>query len=160
MLRVTILGSSQGLHSAFLLALIREFGGRSVGISAKPSFPPQDKRDRTCLATLGVTTVPSGSTTTKNCFTGLVIRDCSPLSPVMEKSSLAIPDRIKLPNEILCRIIEIAKRIAATIRDNRIKNILYKVSTANRADWMQDRFVVWTRFAVIHLFGYATNEIR
>jgi hypothetical protein len=53
----------------------------------------------TCPATLGVTIVPSGGTTTKNGFNGPGVAECSALSPLMEESSLAISDRIKLPNE-------------------------------------------------------------
>jgi hypothetical protein len=47
----------------------------------------------------------------------------------MQNSSLAFPDRVKLPDEILCRIIEIATTImvTATIKDKRIKTILSKV---------------------------------
>jgi hypothetical protein len=90
----------------------------------------------TSHATLGVTIVPSGSTTTKNGFTGLVIRDRSERSPVLDKSP---------PNQIRCRTLGIATTIAATTRDIRKKVILSQVCTAYRADWMQDRFVVWTR---------------
>jgi hypothetical protein len=59
----------------------------------------------------------------------------------MEESPLQIPDRVKLPDEILCRIIEIATTImvTVTIRDNGIKTILSQVCTAYRAAWMQDR---------------------
>jgi hypothetical protein len=122
MLRVAILGPSQGL---LLTSLGRD-----------PRFPrairrhftkPRIQTDRyTCPATLGVTIVPSGSTTTKNGFIGPGVADCSALSPAMEKSSLAIPDRIKLPNEIRCRIIEIATTTPATATDNRNKTILHK----------------------------------
>jgi len=72
---------------------------------------------------------------------------------------LAIPDRISLLNEIRCRIVEIAMRIAATIRDKRIKTILYKfvrltVQIGCRIALSFDTL------ADIRLSGYATNEIR
>jgi hypothetical protein len=107
------------------LALTRDFEERYAAFPTAVSTAKQTDR-YTCPATLGVTIFPSGSTTTKNGFDGLGVADCSALSPLMEKASLAIPDRIKLPNEIRCRIIEIATTIAAMIRDNRIKTILYK----------------------------------
>lgn len=58
----------------------------------------------------------------------------------MAESSFAIPDRIKLPDGLLCRIIEIATMIMATVMigDNRITTILLQVCTACCADWMQD----------------------
>jgi len=54
----------------------------------------------------------------KNCFTGLVVRDCSLATAI---SSRATPEPAKLPNEEW--IIEIATAIAATIMDKRIKTI-------------------------------------
>jgi hypothetical protein len=45
----------------------------------------------------------------------------------MGNFSLAIPEPAKLPNELWHRGTEIATAIAATIMDNRIKTILYKL---------------------------------
>jgi hypothetical protein len=74
-----------------------------------------------------------------NGFNGLDVTDCPAFSTETETSSLTIPDRIKLPDEIPCRIIEIETTIMVTItiRDNRIKTILSQVCTAYRAGWMQ-----------------------
>jgi hypothetical protein len=80
----------------------------------------------TSPATLGVTIVPSGSTTTKNGFTGLDAAGCSALSSSMEKSSLVIPERVNPPNPMRFRIREMATRMAATITDKKIKTIFYK----------------------------------
>jgi hypothetical protein len=106
--------------------MIRDFGGRIRRHFTNRRF------DRKTNGPLHLsrhplrTIVPSGSTTTKKGFNRSGVADCSALSSVIEKSSLAIPDRIKLPDELLCRIIEIATTIMATvtIRDNRIKTIL------------------------------------
>jgi len=70
---------------------------------------------------------PSGSTTTKNCFIGTEGLDCSARSLAMKKSSLATTEPVMVPNQIRCRTLGIATTIAATIRDNRNKNIVYKV---------------------------------
>src|ERR1700677_2640124 len=78
-------------------------------------------------APLGVTIVPSGSLTTKNGFNGLGVADSRALSPEMETSSLAIPDRIKLLDGVRFRLIEIAATIPATVMDDRIKSILSTV---------------------------------
>jgi hypothetical protein len=73
--------------------------------------------------------VPSGNATTKNGLNGLSVADCSALSPEMENSSLAFLDRVKPPDEILCRIIEMATTImvTATITDSRSKIISSKI---------------------------------
>jgi hypothetical protein len=77
-------------------------------------------------ATLGVTIVPSGSTTTRNCFNGLGVADCSAHSLAMERSSLTIPERVHPSDTMRFLIFGLAKRMAATITDIRIKAILYK----------------------------------
>jgi hypothetical protein len=76
----------------------------------------------------------------------------------MEKSPLAIPDRIKPPNPMRFRVLAITTTIAATITDNRNKTILYKlvrlaVQIGCRINCHLDTL------ADIDLFGYATNEI-
>jgi hypothetical protein len=120
--RLAILGVVSGLLLTFL-AMTRAFGFDPWAIhKTVVSITELDRY--TSSVTLDVTIVPSGSTTTKNFFIGLGVADCSARSLAMEKSPLAIPDRIKLPNEIRFRIIGIATTIAATITDNRIKTIL------------------------------------
>jgi hypothetical protein len=69
----------------------------------------------TCPATLGVTIVPSGGTTTKNGFNGPGVAECSALSPLMEESSLAISDRIKLPNE---KVVFLLSSLSAAAYEN------------------------------------------
>jgi hypothetical protein len=119
------------------LAVTRELRRTPSSFNKAPVFDHKNKFDRYDRpATLGETIVPSGSTTIKNGFTGLVIRDRSERSPVLDKSP---------PNQIRCRTLGTATTIAATTRDIRKKVILSQVCTAYRADWMQDRFVVWTR---------------
>ena len=75
-------------------------------------------------ATLGLTTRPSGSTTTKNCFTVPATLNFAERSFAMEKSPLAISERVRLPNEMWRRIFEIANTIAATITDNTNKTMI------------------------------------
>ena len=79
----------------------------------------------TCPATLGVTIVPSGSTTTKNFFIGPAILDCSTCSLVLEESFRTTPERVHPPDAMRFRILGMATRIAATITDKRNKAILY-----------------------------------
>jgi hypothetical protein len=155
--RAAILGLSQGLLLTFL-AVTRDFAGRSVGISQNVVVAAAKQPERqTCTATVGVTILPSGSATTKNGFNRLGVADCPALSPEMQNSSLAFPDRIKLPNEIRFRIIEIATTIAATITDNRKKP--YCTSWCGvRCSLDAGTTVVYT-LARIHVFGYATNEL-
>jgi hypothetical protein len=125
MLRVAILGPSQGL---LLTSLGRD-----------PRFPrairrhftkPRIQTDRyTCPATLGVTIVPSGSTTTKNFFIGPVIRDCSARSLAMEKSPF--PEEVHAPGAMRFLILGLVTTIAVRITDNRIKTILYNFVRLN-----------------------------
>ena len=72
-------------------------------------------------------------------------------------SSLAIPEPAKIPDEVWN--IKIATTIPTMVTDNRIKTILYKFvrltvqigcRIALSSDTLDD----------IHLFEYATNEIR
>jgi hypothetical protein len=79
-------------------------------------------------ATLSAIILPSGSTTTKNCFVGPAIAG-SP-APSLTMDSLAITDPDKLPNDEW--IIKIATAIAATIMDKRIKTILQKLMRSTR----------------------------
>jgi hypothetical protein len=81
----------------------------------------------TCPATLAVTVVPSGSTTIKNWFIGPATVNCSAHSPMAAESPLTISELVKLPNESRSPIFETATMIAATIRNNMIKAILYKL---------------------------------
>ena len=111
------LGPSQEAPTDFMAVTAISEGDPSAFHRTVASTAKQTDR-YTCPATLGVTIVPSGSTTTKNCFIGLVIRDCSERSLAMRKSP---------PNQIRCRTRGIATRIAATIKDSRNKTILYKV---------------------------------
>ena len=73
--------------------------------------------------------VPSGSTIIKNALSGRAVADSPALATVIEVSSLAIVVRIKLPDEIPCRINEIETTImvTVTITDNRISTILSQV---------------------------------
>ena len=119
---------------------------------------PRQLAPYTCPATVGVIIVPSGSTTTKNGFTGLVIRDCSERSLAMEKSPLMIPERVHAPDTMQFLMLGIATTIAATTRDIRKKVILSQVCTAYRADWMHDGLSSDT-LADTHLSENATNEI-
>jgi hypothetical protein len=91
----------------------------------------------------------------------LAVADCPARLPEMETSSLPIPDRIKLPDEVLCRIIEIETRIMATVTigNNRSKIILSKVvrlivqlgcRISCRLDTLAD----------FRLSEYPTNELR
>jgi hypothetical protein len=98
----------------------------------KRSSQSQKNRPVKLICYPWATIVPSGNATTKNGFDGLSVADCSALSPEKQNSSLAFPDRVKLPDEILCRIMEMATTImvTATIRDKRIKSILSQGCTA------------------------------
>jgi hypothetical protein len=80
----------------------------------------------TCSATLDVTIVPSGRTTTKNWFIGSATVECSPHPLAAGNFPPTISDPVKLPNESRLRILKTAITIAATVTDNRIKAILCK----------------------------------
>jgi hypothetical protein len=75
----------------------------------------------------------------------------------MEKSSLAIPERVKPRDAMRFRILGLAKRIVVTIADNRKKIILSKFVrlTVQIGCMIVCRL---TPIADIHLFAYATNE--
>jgi hypothetical protein len=103
------------------------FRARLVGIYIKVNSTPKSADRYKWSTTLGITIFPSGSTTTKNCFIGVVILVCSAPSLAIAICSLAIPERVELPNEIRRRTIGSANKSAATITDNRNKSILYPV---------------------------------
>jgi hypothetical protein len=94
---------------------------RNTFIGPDPIFPRAIRRhfptvvstakqtDRYNLSiTLGITIFPSGNTTTNNWLIGPEILECSVRFPAMAKLPRSIHERVKLPNDLWCPIIETA----------------------------------------------------